>query len=118
MLNFSLMALMHIPLDMLTLMVSSIVIGVGVDDAIHYNIHFRKNLLSSGSVKEAIVLTHMEAGRPILHTTVSIVGGLLFLLMSNFLGIAYFGLLTCSALTFTMLGTLFLLPAVIAVTVK
>ena len=118
MLNFSFMAIMQIPLDMLTLMVSSIVIGVGVDDAIHYNIHFRKNFYNSGNVCEAIRLTHTAAGRPILHTTISIVGGLLFLLLSNFLGIAYFGLLICFSLTFTMLGTLLLLPAVIAVTFR
>ena len=69
-------------------------------------------------VNDAIEHTHIEAGRPIMHTTVSIVGGLLFLLLSNFLGIAYFGLLICFTLTFTMLGTLVLLPAVIAVTFK
>ena len=114
MLNITFMALFQIPLDMLTLMVSSIVIGVGVDDAIHYNIHFRKNYRKTSDVKTAIITTHTEAGRPILHTTVSIVGGLLFLLLSNFLGITYFGLLICLALTFTMIGTLFFLPAVIA----
>ena len=118
MLNFIFMAFIHIPLDMITLMVTSIVIGVGVDDAIHYNIQFRKNLKRLGVVNDAIEHTHIEAGRPIMHTTVSIVGGLLFLLLSNFLGIAYFGLLICFTLTFTMLGTLVLLPAVIAVTFK
>ncbi len=118
MLNFSFMAIMQIPLDMLTLMVSSIVIGVGVDDAIHYNIHFKKNLKLCCKIEKAIELTHMEAGRPILHTTISIVGGLLFLMLSNFLGIVYFGLLICFSLTFTMLGTLILLPAVIGTTFR
>ena len=118
MLNSCFMAILQIPLDMLTLMVSSVVIGVGVDDAIHYNIHFRKNFRETGIVERAIELTHMEAGRPILHTTVSIVGGLMFLLISNFLGIVYFGLLICFSLAFTMLGTLIILPAVIGTLVK
>ncbi len=119
MLNFIFMAFMQIPLDMITLMVTSIVIGVGVDDAIHYNIQFRKNFSAlNGDMKAAIEQTHLEAGRPIMHTTISIVGGLMFLLFSNFLGTAYFGLLICFTLTFTMLGTLILLPAVIAITIK
>ena len=118
MLNSTFMAIMQIPLDMMTLMVSSVVIGVGVDDAIHYNIHFRKNLRDTGIVEKAVELTHMEAGRPILHTTISIVGGLMFLLLSNFLGIVYFGLLICFSLLFTMLGTLFILPAVISIVIK
>ncbi len=115
MLNFIFMAFIQIPLDMLTLMVTSIVIGVGVDDAIHYNIHFRKNFDKFKDAGKALVYTHMEAGRPIMHTTVSIVGGLVFLLFSHFLGIAYFGLLICFTLTFTMLGTLLLLPAFLVV---
>ena len=113
MLNFICMAFLKIPLDMTTLMVTSIVIGVGVDNAIHYNIQFKKNFDLIGKVKEAINLTHMEAGRPIMHTTISIVGGLLFLVLSSFRGISYFGLLICFTLTFTMIGTLVLLPAFI-----
>ena len=109
---------MKIPLDMITLMVTSIVIGVGVDDTIHYNIRFRKNLKDCGDVDRAVEITHIETGRPIMHTTISIVGGLLFLLLSSFLGIAYFGLLICFTLLFTMIGTLVLLPAVLSLTEK
>ena len=118
MLNFIFMAFMKIPLDMITLMVTSIVIGVGVDDTIHYNIRFRKNYIKSNDVIAAIKNTHIEAGRPIMHTTISIVGGLLFMLLSNFLGIAYFGLLVCITLMFTMIGTLVLLPAVLCFVFK
>ncbi|MBI9100530.1 MAG: hypothetical protein JEY91_18775, partial [Spirochaetaceae bacterium] len=58
------------------------------------------------------------SGRPIALTTASIVGGLLVLTFASFKGIVYFGALVCLTLTFTMVGTLVILPAILAVLVK
>ncbi|MBN2051214.1 MAG: RND family transporter [Spirochaetales bacterium] len=112
MINFIVMVLVGIPLDMITIMVSSVTVGVGVDDAIHFLIQFkRQKALHRGNRREAFFHTYSIAGRPILLTTVAILGGLCILLFSNFLAIKYFGFLLCLTLSSTLIGTLFILPA-------
>jgi predicted RND superfamily exporter protein len=105
MLNFVFMAAFRIPLDMTTIMVSAVAIGVGVDDAIHFIIHYRQ----SNDVAETLLAT----GRPILLTTVSIVGGLLVLTLASFRPIIYFGMLVVFTLSATCVSTLVVLPALL-----
>lgn len=118
MLNFTFMVLFKIPLDVTTMMVTSVAIGVGVDDAIHYLLQFKKQLQLGGTIEEVIVRCGRISGRPIALTTISIVGGLLVLTFASFKGILYFGTLVSFTLTFTMIGTLVILPAIMAILVK
>jgi hypothetical protein len=112
--NFTVMALFDIPLDVITMMVSSVAIGVGVDDAIHFLLQYRRlRGIHPGDQRRVITETFRITGRPILHTTVSVVGGLIVLVFASFKGISYFGLLVAVTLTAALIGTLFFLPAIL-----
>jgi predicted RND superfamily exporter protein len=119
MLNVVFMVLAKIPLDMITIMVSSIAIGVGVDDAIHFLIQFRKQLhgqRASGhrDIETVIEKTLSVTGRPIVLTTLSILAGLLILSFAAFKPIRYFGLLVAFTLAAACIGTIVVLPAVLS----
>lgn len=118
MLNFTCMVLFGIPLDVTTMMVSSVAIGVGVDDAIHYLLQFRKQFKIGGSIEDVLIICGKISGRPIALTTMSIVSGLLVLTMASFKGIFYFGILVSFTLSFAMIGTLVILPSILAILVK
>ncbi len=107
-----LMFLFKIPLDMTTIMVSCITIGVGVDDSIHFLLQYRKmNRLYPASRDKAVYETIIHTGRPIVITTLSIVAGLLFLSFAQFQPIRYFGLLIVFTLLTTCFSTVILLPS-------
>jgi len=109
--SFILMALFRIPLDMTTIMVSCLAIGVGVDDAIHFLLQYRRqSKIFPGDPVQAVSETLSQSGRPIVLTTLSIVSGLLFLTLARFQPIRYFGLLIVFTLSSACLATLFLLP--------
>ncbi len=112
--NFVAMALLHIPLDMTTIMVSSIAIGVGVDNSIHLLLQFRRQKgLHPEDLAAAITNTLIVTGRPILLTTASIVGGLLVLVFASFVPVVYFGILVSLTLFATALGSLAVLPVIL-----
>ncbi len=109
-----LMAIYRIPLDMTTIMVSCISIGVGVDDSIHFLLQYQKQIaLNPSNPGAAIYETLLHAGRPIAITTVSIVSGLLFLGFAQFQPIRYFGLLIVFTLSTAFFATLFILPPIL-----
>jgi predicted RND superfamily exporter protein len=123
MLNTVFMVLMRIPLDMITIMVSSIAIGVGVDDAIHFLIQFRahcrgKRGIRAVDIDGVIEQTLSVAGRPIVLTTLSILAGLLILSFATFKPIRYFGLLVAFTLAAACIGTIVVLPAVLSLSRK
>ncbi|RLD33221.1 MAG: hypothetical protein DRI73_05830, partial [Bacteroidetes bacterium] len=114
-----LMALFQIPLDMTTIMVSCISIGVGVDDSIHFLLQYNKQLLlNPNNHSSAVYETLIHSGRPIVITTLSIVSGLLFLSFAQFQPIRYFGLLIVFTLSTACLATLIILPPLLKSTKK
>jgi len=116
MMNTIFMVAFGIPRDMITLMVSSVAIGVGVDDAIHFMLQYiKQRKRQKHNVRLALVATLRIAGRPILLTTVSIFAGMMVLTAASFKGIAVFGLLVSVVLVSTMVGTLIFIPALLAV---
>ena len=109
--TFILMVIFHIPLDMTTIMMSCIAIGVGVDDAIHFLLHHRREEMENPENPGAVAgNTLRHTGRPIVLTTLSIVLGLAWFVFAEFRPIRYFGLLIVFTLTAACLSTLFLLP--------
>jgi len=115
MLNFIFMVVMDIPLDMTTVMFTSVVIGVGVDNAIHFLLQYRKQAcIHPDDFKMCITKTMVISGRPILLTTASIIGGLLVLTLAKFQPVAVFGLLVSVTLAATAFGTLVILPAILS----
>ena len=112
-LNFIFMVLFKIPMDMTTVMFSIVVIGVGVDNSIHFLLRFREQEKLYGDIGTILENTLKIAGRPIIITTTSIIGGLLILTFASFRPIIYFGLLVAIALFTAALGTLLILPAIL-----
>jgi predicted RND superfamily exporter protein len=119
MLNVILMVVFNIPMDMTTVMFSIVVIGVGVDNSIHFLIQFRRQReLYPNNIEMALANTLKFAGRPIAIITISIVIGFLVLTLASFIPIKYFGLLVAMALSTAALGSLIVLPAVLTITEK
>jgi len=115
MLNFLLMALARIPLDMTTIMVSSVAVGMGVDDAIHFILSYRRRRARvAGDPSRAAAVTLVVTGRPIFLTSLSIVAGLSVLALASFRPIVYFGVLVVFTLAATCASTLIVLPALLA----
>ncbi len=115
MLNFILMSILNLPLDVVTVMFSSVAIGVGVDNSIHLLIQYRRQKrYYSKNIEKVISHTLKISGRPILLSTVSLVIGLLALTFSNFMPIVYFGLLVAMVLFTTAVGAIIVLPAILS----
>jgi hydrophobe/amphiphile efflux-3 (HAE3) family protein len=118
MLNFVIMVLLKLPFDVVTVMFSSVVIGVGIDDSIHLIIRYRRQIrVYKGAVDRQTVLSHTlrTTGRPILLTSLSLMSGFLVLCFSQFLPILYFGMLVSLALATTTIGALIILPAILSI---
>jgi predicted RND superfamily exporter protein len=104
------MGWLHIPLDMMTITIAAIGIGLAVDDTIHYIHRFKHEVETSGSYYEAMHRSHNSIGHAIYYTTVTLVIGFSILSLSNFIPTIYFGLLTVLAITAALLASLTLLP--------
>jgi len=104
-----------IPLDMMTITIAAISIGIGVDDAIHYLHRFREEFDATGDVREAVKRSHASIGRAMYFTSITIVAGFSVLAFSNFVPTIYFGLLTALAMLFAMLANLTILPALLVI---
>jgi len=103
----------NIPFDMVTIGFSSVAIGAGVDDAIHFLIRLKDRRMKEKNESYIKSIQHniLDTGRPIILTTLSVDAGLLMLLFASFNPIKYFGILMCLALTVAMLSTLLVLPS-------
>lgn len=115
MINYVFMYLANIPFDLITVTFTSIAIGCGVDDAIHFMLRFKKNCNKGGAsfdYLDAIRMTIIETGRPIILSTVSIVAGMMMLSFASFMPIRYFGLLMSVSLFGCMASTLVFMPPV------
>lgn len=107
------MGLLGIPLDIMTITIAAIVVGIGVDDCIHYIHRFREEFAHDGDYHAAMHRTHASIGRAMYYTTLTIVVGFSLLTLSNFTPSLYFGLLTVSAMVAAVAGALLLLPKLI-----
>ncbi|MCP1727829.1 putative RND superfamily exporter protein [Natronospira proteinivora] len=102
-----------LPLDLMTMTIAAITIGIGVHDTIHYTHRFQSEVADSGSYAQALRESHRQVGRAMVYTSVIIIAGFSILTLSNFMPTIYFGLLTGVAMTFALLSNLFLLPALL-----
>lgn len=111
MINYVFMFIAGIPFDMVTVSFSSIAIGCGVDDAIHFMFRIRSKAHGKVATPEAIYSALAETGRSIIMTTVSIVVGMMMLSFASYTPIRYFGLLMSVTLFGCMVSTLLFLPS-------
>ncbi|MCP8899225.1 efflux RND transporter permease subunit [Gilvimarinus xylanilyticus] len=110
------MGLAGIPLDMMTITIAAITVGVGVDHAIHYLYRFRDEFSRAGNYVEAMHNSHASIGRAMFYTAVIIIVGFLILTLSQFIPSIYFGSLTALAMFAAILGSLTLLPKLVLIT--
>ena len=111
-----LMGWFRIPLDLMTITIAAISIGIGVDDTIHY-VHRMKEEISDpsgdGNYWQAVERSHESVGRAMYYTTLSIALGFSILVLSNFVPTVYFGFLTGLAMIAALVADLTLLPLLI-----
>lgn len=107
------MGLIGIPLDMMTITVAAITVGIGVDDTIHYIHRFKKEVALDGDYVAAMHRSHGSIGKAMYYTSVIIIFGFSIMVLSEFIPTIYFGLLTGLAMLAALMGALFLLPKLI-----
>lgn len=102
-----------IPLDMMTITIAAITIGIGVDNGIHYIYRFREEYALTNSYVETLHICHANIGKAVFYTTLTIIIGFSILVFSNFIPTIYFGLLTASAMLIALFSALTVLPKLI-----
>ncbi len=110
-----LMGLAGIPLDIMTITIAAIVVGIGVDDCIHYLHRFRTEIAVDQDYRAAMLRSHGSIGRAMYYTTLTVVVGFAMLTLSNFTPSLYFGVLTVVAMITAVAGALLLLPQLIMI---
>ena len=101
-----------IPLDLVTVMIGSVAMGVGIDAAIQYAVRYRIELAAAGGdPRTAILRSHATIGRAIWIATSIVVAGFVILSLSKFVPSVYFGLFTALAMLMGQFAALTLLPA-------
>ncbi|MBN2544471.1 MAG: MMPL family transporter [Spirochaetes bacterium] len=113
--SFTVMSLFKIPLDIATVMIAAISIGMGVDNSILFLINFKKNLGFGQSYKDAVFNTINFTSRPILFTSLALIMGFAVFLLSSFRPIVYFGMLIAISMFSCVFATLFILPSFLLV---
>ncbi len=107
--------LLGIPLDMMTITIAAITIGIAVDNSIHYIYRFREEFSKIKDYNKTLEKCHDTVGIAILNTSITIVFGFSILVLSNFIPTIYFGVFTGIAMLLAMISVLTLLPKLLLV---
>jgi predicted RND superfamily exporter protein len=110
------MGIFGIPLDMMTITIAAITIGIGVDHAIHYITRFKREFVLDQNYTASMHRAHASTGQALFYTSSTIIVGFSILALSNFIPTVYFGLLTGLAMLAALLGSMTLLPQLIIMT--
>ncbi|MBT4257452.1 MAG: MMPL family transporter, partial [Gammaproteobacteria bacterium] len=104
------MGWLGIPLDIMTITIAAISVGIGVDNTIHYMHRFKREFPRIGNYRDTMFFCHNSIGRAMYFTSMTIVAGFSILALSNFIPTIVFGLLTSLAMLVALIGSLTLLP--------
>ena len=107
--------MLNIPLDMMTITIAAITIGIAVDNSIHYIYRFKEEFNKLKDYKKTLKVCHSTVGNAILNTSITIVFGFSILVLSKFIPTIYFGVFTGLAMLLAMISVLTLLPSLILV---
>ena len=102
-----------IPMDMMTITIAAITIGIAVDNGIHYIYRFKEEYALTKSYHETLYICHSNIGKAVFYTTMTIIFGFSILMLSNFIPTIYFGVLTGAAMFIALLAALTVLPKLI-----
>jgi uncharacterized protein len=109
------LGLFNIPLDMMTITIASITVGIAIDNSIHYIYRFREEFKINKNYKKTIEICHKSVGKAIVNASLTIVFGFSILIFSNFIPSIYFGIFTGLAMLTAMTLVLTLMPQLIAI---
>lgn len=109
------MGLKSIPLDLMTITIAAISVGIAVDNTIHYIIRFKREFYQNNNYSKSIQICHGSIGKAMYYTSSIIVIGFSILSLSNFIPTIYFGLLTGLAMLTALLASLTLLPSLLII---
>jgi len=115
---FGFMGYAQIPLDVATVLVGSISIGIGIDYSIHFLSRFRKETKDGKNIYDALSNTLTTTGRAIIINVITVCGGFLVLIFANLIPLQRFGILVAITMLSSGLGALVILPAIILLTKK
>ena len=107
--------LLGIPLDMMTITIAAITIGIAVDNSIHYIYRFKEEFQKNKDYNQTLKICHSTVGVAILNTSITIVFGFSILVFSKFIPTIYFGVFTGIAMLLAMISVLTLLPSLILI---
>jgi predicted RND superfamily exporter protein len=107
--------LLGIPLDMMTITIAAITIGIAVDNSIHYIYRIKEEFLKNKDYNQTLKICHSTVGVAILNTSITIVFGFSILVFSKFIPTIYFGVFTGLAMLLAMISVLTLLPSLILI---
>ncbi len=110
-----LMGILNIPLDMMTITIAAISMGIAVDNTIHYIFRHKIEYTQSKNYIKAMEKTHISIGYALYYTTLTIIMGFSILVFSNFIPSIYFGLLTSLAMLIALLASLTVVPRLLSV---
>ncbi len=110
---FGVMGLTGVRLDVATALLSSVMIGVGIDYSIHFLWRYKEERMRNRSPKEAVVTTMTTTGRGIIFNALSVIAGFVVLIISSFTPIRFFGILVVVSILSCLAGALIILPAII-----
>lgn len=113
-LALGLMGLLGWPMDLFTMLIGAIALGLAVDDTVHFMHNFRRYHGGSGDVHEAVEHTLLTSGRAMLVTTIVLALGFFVFMFSSMSNLFNFGLLTGVALIFALISDFLLAPALMA----
>ena len=103
----------EIPMDMMTITIAAITIGIAVDNGIHYIYRFREEYAFTHNYVETLHVCHSNIGKAVFYTATTIIFGFSILILSNFIPTIYFGVLIASAMFIAFLAALTVLPKLI-----
>ncbi len=104
-----------LPLDFFNITLGSVIVGIAVDDTIHFFHHFRYHFEKDGNAEKAVIDTFLTTGRAMITTTIVLCSGFFVLTGSDMNSLFYFGLLMGFGIFFALLGDFFLAPALLTV---
>jgi predicted RND superfamily exporter protein len=107
---FGFMGWLHIPLDIMTITIAAIAMGIGVDDTIHYIHRFKVEFAKDNFYYYTMHRTNTSIGNALYYTTLTVVIGFSILTLSNLIPTIYFGLLTMLVMIAALISNLILLP--------
>ena len=109
-----LIGILGIPLDIMTITVAAITIGIAVDNSIHYLYNVKKCFSDEKlSIMDSLKISHKTVGQAVLTTSITIAFGFSVLCLSNFTPTIFFGLFTSLAMIVAMMGVLITLPSIL-----